>query len=317
MVKEHMAMNRFLKWFFDVVACGSTPMLSTDQVDKLKKTMCSHHDIWCNFATPGKEGFDDSLKEKMDAWLSAEFSGSARVVSAADLVYRTLKGDFLDDFRYLASKAQLTLDDFLRNNSEHEIDNLRIAFKEFVDKCSETACGVVTAPTDDPDAETIPGDVDSELRAACKKKALKLRRDRAQFHSLGVWMNTESTYRSGGKMSTILQNSRVGRFVGEPGKNNSLFLLSAELLPTEGQFGKAEAYKTLQVSEKELSKPLEWMQKAKGPATIIVALDGRVRKLRRALEDWAENANKDPQRLIQGPPLGQPVAPHPPIPSPG
>ena len=121
-----------------------------------------------------------------------------------------------------------------------------------------------------------------------------MRRDRAQFHSLGGWMNTESLYKSGGKMSTILQNSRVGKFVGEPGKNNSLFLLSAEFLPTESQFGKAEAYKALQVSEKELSKPLEWMQKAKGPATIIVALGRRVRKLRRPLEDWAEHANKAP-----------------------
>ena len=91
-------------------------------------------------------------------------------------------------------------------------------------------------------------------------------------------------------------------------------LLCADLFPTEGQFGKADAYKQLQVSEKDLAKPLDWMQKAKGPATIVVALDGRVRKLRRALEDWTDNANKDPQRLLQGPP--SPVAPFLPPPSP-
>ena len=141
---------------------------------------------------------------------------------------------------------------------------------------------------------------------------MKLRRERAQFYSLGGWMNAEQIYKSGGKMATIFQSSRAGKFVGEAGKNNSLILLDADLYPTEGQFGKADAYKQLQVSDKDLAKALDWMQKAKGAATIVVAFDGRVRKLRRTFEDWAENANKDPQRYLQG----QPVAPFLPPPSP-
>ena len=42
------------------------------------------------------------------------------------------------------------------------------------------------------------------------------------------------------------------------------------------------------------------MLKAKGPSTIALAFDGRASKLRRSLEDLAESACNDPQRLLQG-----------------
>ena len=246
------------------------------------------------------------------AWWGTEL-GSRRQQAIVDraswaswgILYCALSGEFVDDFIYLASKPQLTIEEFLRKDADHEIDNLRVAYLEFLDKCAETACGVIDQQENE---DVIPGDEDSEARAELTKRAKQLRRQSALFHSLGSWMNQDTVWKGGGKMSTIWEGSRVGKFVGTAGKQNSLMLLSADLFPTEAQFGKSDAAKHLQVTEKDLSKALDWMVKAKGPSTIVVALDGRERKLRRVLEDWAENFNKDPQRLLQGSLPMQPVA---------
>ena len=48
------------------------------------------------------------------------------------------------------------------------------------------------------------------------------------------------------------------------------------------------------------------MLKAKGPSTIVLSFDGRASKLRRPVEDWAEGACVDPQRVIQGSVLFKP-----------
>ena len=44
----------------------------------------------------------------------------------------------MDDFIYLASKPQMTLEEFLRKDAEHEIDQLRSAYLDFLAKCSES-----------------------------------------------------------------------------------------------------------------------------------------------------------------------------------
>ena len=130
--------------------------------------MGSHYELWTNFWSRGNEatGFDECLKEKKDAYVSKEFSDKPRAAGAADVLYRALKGDFLDDFMYMASKPNLTLDEFLRKDSDHEIDNLRVAYLEFLDKCSQTACGVINEQPVDAE-EHMPGDEESELRVAC------------------------------------------------------------------------------------------------------------------------------------------------------
>ena len=172
MVKTHMSANRFVKWFLDGAASGANPFLSTDEINKLKQKMSSHHEVWANFCiekTDDAKGFDDCLKEKKDAWVSSEFSDKPRAAAAADVLYRVLKGAFLDDFMYMASKPNLTLDEFLRKDSEHEIDNLRVAYIEFLDKCSQTACGVISEQA--VDEEDVTGlDDESELKNACKKR---------------------------------------------------------------------------------------------------------------------------------------------------
>ena len=88
----------------------------------------------------------------------------------------------MDDFHYLASKPQLTVEELLRKDADHEIDNLRVAYLEFLDKCAETACGVIDQQENE---DVIPGDEDSEARAELTKRAMKLRRTSALFHSLG------------------------------------------------------------------------------------------------------------------------------------
>ena len=312
MVKAHMAGSRFFKWFFEQAACGAGNVLEPPVVDLLKERLGSHDAIWAYFASENfsdSTGLDACFQEKFAAFTQAEFANQPRAAKAASLLYRALTGEFVDDFIYLASKPQMTIEEFFRKDAEHEIDNLRVAYHEFNDVVAETACGVIEKRQE---AELpIPGDEDSEARAELTKRALKLRRNSALFHSLGGWMNQDQVYKTGGKMSTVWQNSRTGKFVGSAGKDNSLMLLSPDLFPTEDQFGKAEACKQMQVSEKDLSKALDWMLKAKGPATIVVAMDGRVRKIRRVLEDWADNGNKDPQRLLQGSLPVQPVAPPP------
>ena len=308
MVKSHMAGARFFKWFFEQAASGAGSLLEHPEVQLLGQRLGSHDALWTYFASENfsdSSGIDACCKEKFEAFTQAEFASKPRAAKAADLLFRALSGEFVDDFMYLASKPQLTVEEFLRKDADHEIDNLRVAYLEFLDKCAETACGVIDQQENE---DVIPGDEDSEARAELTKRAKQLRRQSALFHSLGGWMNQDTVWKGGGKMSTIWQGSRVGKFVGTAGKKNSLMLLSADLFPTEAQFGKSDAAKHLQVTEKDLSKALDWMVKAKGPSTIVVALDGRERKLRRVLEDWAENFNKDPQRLLQGSLPMQPVA---------
>ena len=171
MVKTHMSANRFVKWFLDGAASGANPFLSTDEINKLKQKMFSHHEVWANFCienTDDAKGFDDCLKEKKDAWVSSEFSDKPRAAAAADVLYSVLKGAFLDDFMCMASKPNLTLDEFLRKDSDHEIDNLRVAYLEFLDKCSQTAYGVINVQPVDAE-EHIPGDDESEVRVTYKK----------------------------------------------------------------------------------------------------------------------------------------------------
>ena len=311
MVKTCMAMMRFVKWFLDGRAASGASGLEADTVEKLKKYFGSHHNVWTQFwngeIDAAATNLDFYLKDKVFAFAEREYKTNPPARLCSLFLYKVMAGYFLDDFVYLATNPALTLEEFLQKDASHEVDALRTAYQEFLDKCAETACGVIDRGPND-GHEFVPGDEDSEARAELHAKAMKLRRDHAQFHSTGGYLDANALYQSGGKVSQIFQTSRSATFVGEAGKVNGLMMCSADMLPTSDQFGKAESYKHLFVGAKDLAKPLEWMTKARGPATIVVGLDGRDNKLRRVLEDWAESSCKDSQRHIQGSILYKPPA---------
>ena len=243
-------------------------------------------------------GVGPYLKEKVDTFIDKEFDKQTSAQEAARFLFRVLCNEFVDDFVYVAAKTMITMEDFVAQGSEHDQTKLRDAYQEYVAKCSEAACGAIDRIDDS--VEVIPGDESSEARGALHTKAMKLHREYAQFHHATGWMSPKELYKSGGAISGLWQASRAGKFKGEAGKDNSLIMLSADMFPTSGQFGRVDCYKSLLVEPTDLTHALQWMLKAKGGSTITLAFDGRASKLRRCLEDWAEGACTDPQRILQG-----------------
>ena len=66
-------------------------------------------------------------------------------------------------------QKQLTLEEFLRKDSEHEICNLRDAYQEFLEKCSDTACGVIEVAKEEPEDAYM--DEGSAIKNALKQGA--------------------------------------------------------------------------------------------------------------------------------------------------
>jgi len=297
-----------MTWFLDPAACGATfseSTLETLQIFQHHGTLLSK--FWNGARDENTFGLDSYVKEKVVAFVNTEFEKEPCARLAAMFMFRILNGDFMNDFVYLASHQAVTIEEFVGKSSQHELSDLRDAFQEYLTKCTEAACGAITKK--ETPIEIIPGDEASENRGFLHGKAMKLRREYALFHHLSAgWMAPKDIYKAGGTMSAIYQGSRAGQFVGTPGKDNVLLMLSADLLPTAGQFGKAESYKTLFVDPPDLKDPLLWMNKAKGLAGILLGFDGRVSKLRRALEDWTEDACRDSRRLLQGSILFAPPA---------
>ena len=114
-------------------------------------------------------------------------------VEAARILFRVLSNELVDDFVYVAGKTMITMEDFVASGSEHDQTKLRDAYQEYVSKCSEAACGAIDRIDDS--VEVIPGDESSEARGALRGKAMKLRRDYAQFNQTTGWMQPKDLYK--------------------------------------------------------------------------------------------------------------------------
>ena len=147
----------------------------------------------------------------------------------------------------------------------------------------------------------MPGDADSERRAEVQREVLRIRKERVKFHSYGNYADVTGIFQKGGKATQLYSESRSAPFKGDPGKNNALLIISADLFPNKRTFGAADSYKESHVPEAEnFEKALKWMPTVKGPSTVLVAFDGRSRKHRRKIEDWMEATMGDVQREAIG-----------------
>ena len=200
------------------------------------------------------------------------------------------------DFSYLVNHDDVTFADFLDKNANFEFDALRNAYQELL---QETLGGPHDPQQSMEELEEVPGDEVSERRAEVHREVLRIRKDRVQIHPLNYMDAT--VFQRGGKATTVYSESRSAAFKGDPGKNNALLIVSADLFPSKKTFGAAESYKESYAPDAEnFAKALQWMSTVKGPSTVQVAFDGRLKKHRRKIEDWMENTSGDIQREANG-----------------
>ena len=137
---------------------------------------------------------------------------------------------------------------FLDKNADYELDGLRNAYQEVL---QESLSGPQDPQQGIQDKEEVPGDDESERRAEVQREVLRIRKERVKIHSLGGYMDSTGIFQKGGKATQLYGESRSVAFKGDPGKSNSLMIISADLFPSKKAFGAADSYKESHVPDAE------------------------------------------------------------------
>ena len=145
--------------------------------------------------------------------------------------------------------------------------------------------------------ECVPGDDESEYQAKLYKQVTGRRKHSIVFTPADVY--SDNMYKRGGIMAGILQRSKFKESKGEPGKENSLIMLNAELFPNKEVFAKVGSYKNGIPLTETLKDAAKWATSARNNNTICLFTDGRNRLIRKAFEGIVEEAQTDEQKIIK------------------
>jgi hypothetical protein len=149
----------------------------------------------------------------------------------------------------------------------------------------------------DTDEHVIPGDDDSECAAKASKYVNGLRKKLISFTAIDF--GSDRTWLPGGAAHAALQRSRFLESKGEPGKDNSVMMLQAELFPSDSLFQDPNSHKNPVRVSPGIKAAAKWCISAKKDNTVALFGNGRDRKMRRVFESLVDEAVSDEQKHLE------------------
>ena len=293
---------KFKKWFLDDLVTqasgGASTGLSLDGLLQIKSKCSSIRTFWTNFAH--KEEIEDTpncIKYTTEKF--AAFKEKLTCVGdklAADLIYKVMTNQFAIDFKEIAASGTKFADHFHGDADDDLQDSLHKSLQMF-------RASLITAPIPSTkqsvnfeNAFTDTGD--SEHVGTLYKQVTRMRKDMVSF--LVINYSHADAWKPAGQATNLLQRSRFMKSRGVPGKENSLFLLNAELFPNRAMFQKADAYKQSVPLSDQLKEAAKWTTSSRLTNSICLFTDGRTPKIRKAFQDIAEETQTDEQKHFHG-----------------
>lgn len=309
----HIVMKkvRFVEWFIGdvlvnaLVANGDNPGLTPQHVAMFRGTFSSPLLAWKKFSNLGEDkdgvdvkGCENMTQDNFNTFLGDMVEGSA-AAHAARILYGTFVGSYEESFQHLASDPDQGFATYLDPNFDGNHGALHEAYAAFHKALTDQPVAIEASADGAMGYAAEPGDDDSEAREQLYKQVLAMRKKLVTIHSIGDWRVSKECWKPGGKASAVFQRSKVASFRGEPGTSNAIILLSADLFPTRAHFGGATPHKDSPVWDESMKEALQWMSSARANNTVLIAFDGRCKKMKRAIEDWTETS-VDQSRYIDG-----------------
>ena len=308
---------KFKKWFLDdqvtQAAGGASTALSLEGLLDIKSKCRSPRAFWKNFAQ--KEDIEEEpncikyTTEKFEA-----FKETFKCVGdkhAADLIYKVMTNQFFSDFKELAASGAKFSDTFsgnLDDNGDDAEDSLHTPVHTFRASLIDAPIPSTKQKVQFDNAYGESGD--AEYVEKLYRQVTGMRKGSVTFHVMDY--SSSSAWKSAGLATQLVQKSRFVKSKGPPGKENSLFLLSADLFPNKEMFQKVDGYKQPVLSTDQMKVAAEWTCASKNNNTICLFTDGRTRKIRKEFESIVDKQQTDEQKQFDGgiiyafPPKGDP-----------
>ena len=321
----HLTANRFVKWFFNQqlqLAASGADSLTASQVAKLNQHVGSLWTMWRGLAgghdtaasqdegadLPGLKSFFEN--DKVEALLASEKEKPAFAL-AARLLLDVYTGEHATDLLALA-ESQATFEHFLQPHNAAHSQTFRDAYQGFLQELMKGPEKTDHRLEHQLDTEPHFTDDDGKFKQALLERTMKAKRELVKLHVVSDWREpTKAFCAKGGTVSQAWLRSKAHlRNADAPGKTEKkhvAIIFSPELLPTREQFESAQVVKGSVVKTEAVQRALEWMSSARGDNTVLLAFDGRDKKVKRACEDWLDEKCPDPMRHIQGPIMYQPT----------
>ena len=155
----------------------------------------------------------------------------------------------------------------------------------------------ITKSTDGGGHSAGTGTEDDALIAKLYKHIVSIRKKYAVF--LAVDQSNPNTWKKGGLATQTLQRSKFVRSKGEPGKENSMVLLNAELFPSKDLFLRSNAHKELAPCPDTLKQAAQFGASARNANSVVMLGDGRNRKIRKVFEAIVEEQQPDESKQFE------------------
>ncbi len=217
---------------------------------------------------------------------------------AADLIFKVMTNAFYDDFKEIAGSTVVKFADYFKDgeHDDRDEDSLSKSLQKFRSSLVTAPIPLTKAAVDFEhayaDAE------DSEHVGKLYKQVVGRRKNRQSFSAIDY--TATNAWTKGGLATSVLQRSRFMKSKGEPGKENSLLLMCAELWPNKDMFSKKDAYKHPVALVDAMKVAAKWAIASMLTNSACLFTCGRSRKVRKAFEDIVEAAVTDENKLFDG-----------------
>ena len=310
--------KKFIKWFCNDqlhAACGAGSAVTLEGVDAMKRTFTSPKAFFQKFARErtAEETDDCTLFDLAGDAVKAHIEGQTWTDSekmAADLIAKVYMNQFEEELSAMASQPVAFGQYFGEGGLDTDSTGLRDAYADYKKSLRQVPVSADEKPLDP--FEPIPGDVESEYKATLYKRIVSKRKEKVIFYHLKKWTDATDVWKKGGKVAEIFQKSKfIQAKKGDPGKKNSMMMMSASLFPTAAAFGDPKAHKESIVQyTDDMGRAFKWMASARGPNTVVLVSDGRSKKVRKNLEEILVEVESNEQKqldaviLYREPPAG-------------
>ena len=307
-----------MKWFIDdtlkEAACGAAHAVSLQGMMQIREAMFCPRSFWTRFAANGCVGDDQTIrghtKDQFESWASQISEKAERHV--AELIFKTLSGDFYETFKEIADSTSKFADYFQKGSGidDDQDGSLHQCVIQFREGLRDVP---IPSSKQELDFGNMGGEETCEAAEKLYKQVISLRRNLVNFSELDY--NDPAAFKSGGKASAIMQRSKFVTAKGEAGKQNSLILVSAELFPNKDVFRKPDAHKAPVPISELLKNAVRWSIRSRLNHSVCLFTDGRSRKISREFERILEAENDDEHKHYYGeifyaiPALGDPRFP--------
>ena len=247
--------------------------------------------------------FWEIAEESYKQFVEKELSNVADK-KAAEMLGNSVMNVYDDDFADLDASQQ-SFETYLNAQGADEAAggaadddlSLRAAYCAFKQALQETPVSTEKVSTS-AEFEPVPGDDDQESKHELYNHVVGLRKKLVHIYNVPSF--NKDTFKPGGHMHQLWQRSKMITAKGEPGKKNSLVVMSGDLFPgAVPMSGQAAEFNNPVVVNDLMKQAVRWMLGVRGSSTVVLVFDGRSRSIRKAAEGLMDECVADDNKLLE------------------